>query len=207
MIVHETRALNSDSAYKLISATVTPRPIAWVSSLNAAGGVNLAPFSSYTFISYSPPKVLISIGPGTDKLKDTLVNAGARGEFCVSSVTPDFLKAMANSSFAYENGESEATELGIDLAPARLIETPFVAGAAVAMECRVDRIVEVGDDDRHRLIIGTVVCFHIDEAIWQGDRIDPAAYQALGRIGGPLYVTRGEILKMAAPRAPAGSEA
>jgi flavin reductase (DIM6/NTAB) family NADH-FMN oxidoreductase RutF len=75
------------------------------------------------------------------------------------------------------------------------------------MECRVDRIVEVGDDDRHRLIIGTVVCFHIDEAIWQGDRIDPAAYQALGRIGGPLYVTRGEILKMAAPRAPAGSEA
>lgn len=207
MIVYETQALNSDSAYKLISATVTPRPIAWVSSLNAAGGVNLAPFSSYTFISYSPPKVLISIGPGTDKLKDTLVNAGARGEFCVSSVTPDFLKAMANSSFAYENGQSEATELGIDLAPARLIETPFVAGAAVAMECRVDRIVEVGDDDRHRLIIGTVVCFHIDEAIWQGDRIDPAAYQALGRIGGPLYVTRGEILKATAPRVPAGSKA
>jgi flavin reductase (DIM6/NTAB) family NADH-FMN oxidoreductase RutF len=202
MISFVAETLDSDQSYKLISAAVTPRPIAWVSSRNGDGAINIAPFSSYTFISYAPPKVLISVGPGTDVLKDTLANIGASREFCVSSVTPDLLEPMVNSSYAYGNHQSEVEELGIAMQPATLIGTPFVADAAVAMECRLDRIIDVGDEDAHRLIIGTVVCFHIQPSIWQGDRIDPALYRSLGRIGGPLYVTRGEILRAPAPRRP-----
>jgi flavin reductase (DIM6/NTAB) family NADH-FMN oxidoreductase RutF len=196
----ESATLTSDQAYKLISATVTPRPIAWVSSRNEAGAVNLAPFSSYTFISYAPPKVLVSIGPGTENLKDTLVNIDAGREFCVNAVTRDLLDPVVSSAFAYPRETSEADENGVAMAPARLIGTPFVAEAAIAMECRLDRIIEVGDLDAHRLIIGDVVCFHVDPAIWRGDRIDPTLYQPLGRIGGPLYVTRGEMLTAPTPR-------
>ncbi|MEZ5805138.1 MAG: hypothetical protein R3E51_17165 [Rhizobiaceae bacterium] len=78
-LAFESDKLTSDQAYKLISATVTPRPIAWVSSRNGSGAVNLAPFSSYTFISYTPPKVLDQRRASkTESLKDTLVNVGDR---------------------------------------------------------------------------------------------------------------------------------
>ncbi|OJX76128.1 flavin reductase family protein [Mesorhizobium sp. 65-26] len=195
MITIPTHDLDENRSYKLISAAVTPRPIAWTATLDGRNGVNLAPFSSFTFISYLPAKVLISVGPGTDVLKDTLANAMARGEFSISSVMPDQLQAMVDSSHAFDAGISEAATLDVALAPATVIETPFVRDAAVAMECRVDRIIEVGDAHAHRLIIGDVVCFHVADALWLGDRIDPVGYASLGRIGGPLYVTRGEIVR------------
>lgn len=194
MLRFDVETLDKAQAYKLISAIVTPRPIAWVASRNLDGGVNLAPFSSYTFISYNPAKILISVGPGVDVLKDTLVNIQARGEFTVSSVTPEFLEPMVDSSFAYDNGESEAEVLGIALEHSSNAATPFVAGVVAAMECTLDRIIEVDDCDCHRLIIGTVTCFHVDPAIWNTDRIDPERYKPLGRIGGPLYQERGEII-------------
>ncbi|MCO5082378.1 MAG: flavin reductase family protein [Rhizobiaceae bacterium] len=199
-LVFESDKLTSDQAYKLISATVTPRPIAWVSSRNGNGTVNLAPFSSYTFISYTPPKVLISVGPGTESLKDTLVNVGDTGEFCVNAVTQDLLEPVVNSAYAFPPDASEAAELRVAMQPSRLIGTPFIADAVIAMECRLDRIIDVGDLDAHRLIVGTVVCFHVREAVWQGDRIDPSLYRPLGRIGGPLYVTRGDMLNAPTPR-------
>jgi flavin reductase (DIM6/NTAB) family NADH-FMN oxidoreductase RutF len=195
MITIPTHDLDENRSYKLISAAVTPRPIAWTATLDRRNGVNLAPFSSFTFISYLPAKVLISVGPGTDVLKDTLANAMARGEFSISSVMPDQLQAMVDSSHAFDAGISEAATLDVALTPATVIETPFVRDAAVAMECRVDRIIEVGDAHAHRLIIGDVVCFHVADALWLGDRIDPVGYASLGRIGGPLYVTRGEIVR------------
>jgi flavin reductase (DIM6/NTAB) family NADH-FMN oxidoreductase RutF len=199
-LAFESDKLTSDQAYKLISATVTPRPIAWVSSRNGSGAVNLAPFSSYTFISYTPPKVLISVGPGTESLKDTLVNVGDTGEFCVNAVTQDLLDPVVNSAYAFPPDASEAAELRVAMQPSRLIGTPFIADAVIAMECRLDRIIDVGDLDAHRLIVGTVVCFHVREAVWQGDRIDPSLYRPLGRIGGPLYVTRGDMLNAPTPR-------
>ena len=189
------RELDESGSYKLISAAVTPRPIAWTATLGPDGSVNLAPYSSFTFISYSPPKVLISIGPGNVALKDTLANVAKRGEFTVSSVTPELLQPMVDSSHTFAAEVSEAAALDIALAPASVIETPFVRDAAVAMECRLDRIVDVGDEHAHRLVIGDVVCFHVADRLWQGDRIDAVAYASLGRIGGPLYVTRGEMLK------------
>lgn len=195
MIAIPVKDLGEDRSYKLISAAVTPRPIAWTATLGPGGIVNLAPFSSFTFISYSPPKVLISVGPGTDVLKDTLSNVIERGEFTVSAVTPELLRPMVDSSHPFPPDVGEAAALGVAMTRSREIETPFVADAGVAMECRLDRIVEVGDVHAHRLIVGDVLCFHVADALWAGDRIDPVAYDSLGRIGGPLYVTRGEIVR------------
>jgi len=200
MLQFQSDTLDENQRYKLISAIVTPRPIAWVASLNPHGAVNLAPFSSYTFISYNPAKVLFSVGPGGEKLKDTVANIEARGEFTVNSVTPDVLAPMVGSAFEYERSESEAELLGIKLAPSSTIETPRVAGVAAAMECRLDRIIPVGDQDDHRLIIGTVTCFHVDSAVWTKDRIDPGLYNPMGRIGGPLYQERGAIIVRPVPK-------
>ena len=196
MIAFEAEGLTSAQSYKLISGAVVPRPIAWVSSLNAEGKINLAPFSSFTFLTYDPPMVALSIGPGTEELKDTLVNVQARGELVINAVGVDMLRPMADSSRRYRPAVSEAEDLGIAMAPSRKLATPRIAAAPLALECRVERIIDMNDRDAHRLVIARVVVFQVAEAVWAGNRIDPFKYSPVGRIGGPLYVVPGEILRM-----------
>ncbi|MEZ5805137.1 MAG: hypothetical protein R3E51_17160 [Rhizobiaceae bacterium] len=124
----------------------------------------------------------------------------ATGEVLCQCGERDLLDPVVNSAYAFPPDASEAAELRVAMQPSRLIGTPFIADAVIAMECRLDRIIDVGDLDAHRLIVGTVVCFHVREAVWQGDRIDPSLYRPLGRIGGPLYVTRGDMLNAPTPR-------
>ncbi len=200
MIAIEADGLTSAQSYKLISGAVVPRPIAWVSSLNAEGKVNLAPFSSFTFLTYDPPMVAVSIGPGTEELKDTLANVQAQGEFVVNAVGVDMLRLMADSSRRYPPAVSEADALGIALAPSCAVATPRIAAAPLALECRVERIIDMNDRDAHRLVIGRVVVFQVAQSILAGDRIDPFKYSPVGRIGGPLYVVPGEILRVEVSR-------
>jgi flavin reductase (DIM6/NTAB) family NADH-FMN oxidoreductase RutF len=188
--------LDGAAAYKLISGTVVPRSIAWVASLNDDNTINLAPFSSYIFLTYDPPK--IGIGPGTARLKDTLRNIERSGAFTVNSVCPGQLHAMVQTSRAYPAGHSEADDLGIALAPSLGIAAPRVAASEIALECVLERIVPLNDRDEHRLVIGRVVTFQIATDVFQGDRIDPNAYRPVGRIGGPLYSMPGEIRRVQA---------
>jgi flavin reductase (DIM6/NTAB) family NADH-FMN oxidoreductase RutF len=195
MITLDGAALTPQQCYKLLAGAVVPRPIAWVSTLGTDGLVNLAPFSSYIFLAYDPPLVGISVGPGTSTLKDTLTHARARGEFVVNAVTAELVRLVAESSRRYPAGIGEAHDLGVDLASCRQVAVPRVAASPLALECVVHRIVDLGDADAHRLLIGRVVVFHIAEEIWAGDRIDPIAFAPIGRIGGPLYVHPGQIIR------------
>jgi flavin reductase (DIM6/NTAB) family NADH-FMN oxidoreductase RutF len=193
MIAIDARTLDGAAAYKLISATVIPRPIAWVSSLNDDGSVNLAPFSSFVFLTYDPPKIGLSIGPGTVRLKDTLRNIEARREFVVNSVSEHQLQAMAETAREFPPGVSEAIATGIALAPSLHVAPPRVQDSMIAMECVLDRIVPLEDHDAHRFVVGRVVTFQVDARVLRGNRIDPYVYRPVGRIGGPLYAMPGEI--------------
>jgi len=195
MITFEAEGLGPREAYRLLAGAVTPRPIAWVSTLGPGGIVNLAPFSSYTFLAYDPPLVGVSVGPGTSVLKDTLSHARAAGEFVVNAVTAELVQLVAESSRRYPPGISEAQDLGIELSPCRRVSVPRVAPSPLSLECLVHRIVELDDADGHCLVIGRVIVFHIAAEIWAGDRIDPLAFRPVGRIGGPLYVRSGEIVR------------
>jgi len=188
-----TEGLDGTAAYKLISGAVIPRPIAWVASLNDDQTVNLAPFSSYIFLTYDPPKVAISVGPSTVRFKDTLRNIERRGAFTVNSVAPDQLQVMAETSRPYPAGLSEADDLGIALSPSLNIAVPRIAASEIGLECVLERTIPLEDRDQHRLVIGRVVTFQIAPHVFQGDRIDPGAYRPVGRIGGPLYFMPGEI--------------
>jgi flavin reductase (DIM6/NTAB) family NADH-FMN oxidoreductase RutF len=203
MVAIDARPLDGSAAYRLISGIVTPRPIAWVSSLNASGAVNLAPFSSYIFLTYDPPKIGLSIGPGSTVLKDTLHNIEGRREFVVNSVSPDQLEAMVETSLGFPPGRSEAEALGIAMAPSLQVTTPRVRDSEVAMECVLDRVVPLEDRDAHRLVIGRVITFQVDAVVLGGDRIDPHAFRPVGRIGGRLYAMPGEIRLAAPTRDPA----
>lgn len=194
----DAEGLDNGAAYKLISGAVIPRPIAWVASSNNDASINLAPFSSYVFLTYDPPKVGISIGPGTVRLKDTLRNIERTGHFTVNSVSVDQLGPMVETSRVYPSGQSEASDLGIALKPSERIETPRIADSEVSLECVLDSVVPMEDRDAHRLVIGRVVTFHIATRVFDHDRIDPALYRPVGRIGGPLYFIPGEIRRVQA---------
>jgi flavin reductase (DIM6/NTAB) family NADH-FMN oxidoreductase RutF len=157
--------------------------------------INLAPFSSYIFLAYDPPLIGISVGPGTSELKDTLKHIRAKGEFVVNAVTAELVQAVAESSRRYPPDIGEAQDLGIDLAPCRRVAVPRVSASPLSLECVLHRMIDLEDANAHRLVIGRVIVFHLAEEIWKGDRIDPLAFRPVGRIGGPLYVRSGKIIR------------
>ena len=192
MIDIDAADLAEDAVYRLLNGVVTPRAIAWVSSLNETGGVNLAPFSCFMYISPNPPLVAISIG-GRHGIKDTIVNAQRVGEFTVNSVHEPLARKMVDTSRRYQAGISEAADLGIELAPGHKISVPRVAAALVSMECVTHQVVKIDDTHNHSLLIGRVVCFRVAEDVWSGDGLNMAKYRVLGRLGGRLYMRPGDI--------------
>jgi flavin reductase (DIM6/NTAB) family NADH-FMN oxidoreductase RutF len=140
---------------------VLPRPIGWVSTLSAGGVANLAPISFFTVVSRKPPMVSLTIQPRSDgvTLKDTLVNIKDTGEFVHNLVTfPQAASAHGSAGeFAPEVDEFEF--LGLDKAPSEAVRPPRVAGAPIAFECMLDRVISTGDVGDH-VVFGEVVCFH-----------------------------------------------
>jgi flavin reductase (DIM6/NTAB) family NADH-FMN oxidoreductase RutF len=167
---------------QLLNSLIVPRPIAWVTSRDATGRGNLAPFSYFTMVSRFPPIVMVSFtGP-----KNTLANVVAAEEFVVNVVSTPLAETMVATSADYPAGVDEAGILGIDLAPSVAVAVPRVAASRAALECRLHSVQPVGDGT---LVFGEVVHVHVDDAVLRDGRVDPEALQAVGRIGGNYYVT------------------
>ncbi|MEL6979443.1 MAG: flavin reductase family protein [Pseudomonadota bacterium] len=187
-------------------ALVSPRPIAWVSSLDAQGRANLAPFSYFNALADAPPLVMISInGPKTPEQveKDTLRNVTATGEFVVNLVGAAHAQAMNQSSAPYPHGADEFEEAGLEKAQSVEVAPPRVKGAPAALECRLveAKPLPVWDPARRSdLLIGEVVGVHIDEASIRDGRVDVTLYQPLARLGYMDYAKVSEVFEMHRPR-------
>ena len=186
-------ALDTQAAYKLIIGCVVPRPIAWTTSISAAGRVNAAPFSSYNYVAHSPPMVAINIGLRAGKLKDTAHNILETKEFVVHAATEEVQEAMHACSADFAPDESEPEALGIELLPSRFVRPPRIAASPIHMECRLDQAVRLGTGN-NTLYIGEVIAFHLSPAVFDGRQVDSAALRPLARLGGPYYTTLGNII-------------
>jgi flavin reductase (DIM6/NTAB) family NADH-FMN oxidoreductase RutF len=195
----DSRNLDAESAYKLLIGAVVPRPIAWVTSVSPHGGINLAPFSCFTFVSNDPPMVAISVGRLTGALKHTARNLAERGEFVVNIADETQVEAVHQSSTEYPDDVSEVKELGLALAPSRRIATPRLADAPVSLECRLAQTLEFGNL-RSQLLVGEVLCFHVADRLYASGRIDVTRFWPIARLGGPNYARLGEILTLKAVR-------
>lgn len=189
----DMQGLAKDVVYKLLVGAVVPRPIAWVTSLNAAGRVNAAPFSCYTFVSSQPPLLAISMGRLRGAAKDSSRNAVARGEFVVNVGKASQVNELHLSSTEYPEEVSETELLGIATAPSVKIATPRIADAPVAMECRYVSTLEFGEL-QSQLVIGEVLNIYVRDDLYDAGKIDSVALDPLARLGGPRYATLGEIL-------------
>ena len=185
------------------NAIVGPRPIGWISSMNAQGGVNLAPYSFFNAFNYTPPIV----GFASISQKDTLRNVQATREFAWNLVTRPLAEAM-NASCASVPPEVNEFELaGLTPAPSRLIRAPRVAESPVSFECRVTQIVQLEGADGTRtetwLTLGEVVAVHIDSALLENGIYDTAAARPVLRGGGAgdyFAIGPEQLFRMKRPR-------
>jgi flavin reductase (DIM6/NTAB) family NADH-FMN oxidoreductase RutF len=202
----DLRVPNPTAMYKLLIGCVVPRPIAWVSSVDAHGVQNLAPFSYFMAITHDPPTVAFSSAPrgvevpGPRGKKDTLSNVEATGEFVVN-VVDDALAEQMNSG-DYPPEVDEFAQAGLTAAPSARVKAPRVAAAPINMECRVVRILPVGNLPHH-LVIGEIVHLHVRDDVYDAatGRIDMHRLRPVGRLAGQMYTHVHDIFEMKRPAA------
>jgi flavin reductase (DIM6/NTAB) family NADH-FMN oxidoreductase RutF len=184
--------LDPETAYRLITGVVVPRPIAWVTSLSATGVLNLAPFSAFMFVAPKPPMLAISVGRKGNIYKDTAQNILNNEEYVIHIADSSLMNAVHESSTEHPSDVSEVDELGLATLPGERIKVPRLAAAPIAMECRFRQCLEFGET-RSRLIIGEVLVFHIRDGLLQNGKIETEALDPIARIAGPRYARLGEI--------------
>lgn len=187
--------LDPETAYRLITGVVVPRPIAWVTSLSGDGILNLAPFSAFTFVSPKPPMLAISVGRKGKTYKDTAQNILNNEEYVVHIADSTLMNAVHESSTEHPPDVSEVEELRLSTLPGERIKVPRLAAAPIAMECRFRQCLEFGET-RSRLIVGEVLVFHIRDGLLNNGKIETEALDPIARIAGPRYARLGEIVTL-----------
>lgn len=165
--------------YKLLIGSIVPRPIAFVTTLSSEGVLNAAPFSFFNIVTANPPMVAVSVQrkPGGIQ-KDTSRNAIAQGEFVVHISDESYIEAINITAAALPSEESEVALAGLTAIVSDLVRVPGVAEARIRMECVLDQSLSLGgteDSPACDLLIGRVVRFHVDEALYENGRINAEA--------------------------------
>jgi flavin reductase (DIM6/NTAB) family NADH-FMN oxidoreductase RutF len=191
---YDPAAIERAAVYRLLTGAVVPRPIGWASTVSPAGISNLAPFSFFTVVCVLPPMVSLTIARNPDgSEKHTLRNIRGTREFCVNVVTAPVWKEMVDSANGFPEDESEFAQTGLCEIPSVKIRPPRVAKVPIHLECKLDQVIELGPN-RHPLVIGEVVYFHVDPACMTNGYIDMRKLAPIGRLNGFQYVTLGDIL-------------
>ncbi|MCA0301601.1 MAG: flavin reductase family protein [Proteobacteria bacterium] len=200
--------VNHHDRYKILTAFVLPRPIAWVTTLGPTGVVNAAPFSFFNVFAEDPPLVMFAINKRPDgRIKDTWTNIEREKEFVVNLTDEPLAKAMHESSGDFPPEVGEPGYLGLKLAPSVEIRTPRLADAPWAMECRTWQVINVKDD--RQLVIGEGLRFHIRDELWdpKAMRVHMDKYRPVGRMFADRYCYTNDRFELPAAKGPAKDKA
>jgi flavin reductase (DIM6/NTAB) family NADH-FMN oxidoreductase RutF len=184
----DVSTLADHERYKLLAGLVVPRPIAWVTTVDVGGTVNLAPYSFFQVMSTRQCYVGLGIQDHDDgRVKDTLRGIQDRGEYVVNLTSLAHVLAVDRSADDWPRGVSEVTELGLETVASSQVSVPRLAVAPAALECRLVQVLEIGDSESW--VVGRVVQIHVDDEVVGTDlRVDYATYRPLGRLIARQYV-------------------
>ncbi len=188
--------------YQYLVGIVTPRPIAWVTTLSPAGVVNLAPFSFFNAFGANPPVVVFSPTLRRDGTKkDTLLNLEKLGEFVVHTAVASLAEKVNLSSKEIPPDESEVTLTGLTAVPSVKVKPPRIKEAPVAMECVVKQIIPCGSGPiAANLVIGEVVMIHVADDVLDGKGgVDPRKLKTVARLGGAFWCHTSDLFELKRP--------
>jgi flavin reductase (DIM6/NTAB) family NADH-FMN oxidoreductase RutF len=182
--------VDEPTAYKLLAATVVPRPIAWVVSLNADGGRNAAPFSFFNVMCSDPPTLVLGINVATGRgMKDSARNILEQGDFSVNLVSEAQVHQMNITALDAPAGVDELALAGVATVPASHIAPPLIAEAPVSMECRLHSHIELGPGQI--IVVGSVLAVHVADRFVQDAaraHFDTPSMGLVGRSFGAEYI-------------------
>jgi len=202
MLAIDPKELTARDNYKLLIGTIVPRPIAFVTTLGEDGTLNAAPFSFFNIVASDPPMISVSVQRKQGVQKDTARNAIAQGAFVVHIVDEDNVEAVNRTAASLPPDESEVALAGLTEAASSRIAVPGVTEAKVRMECVLESAVPLGgtgDTPACDLLIGRVVAFHLDEAIYKGGYILADVLKPVSRLAGNDYAKLGEQFTIERP--------
>jgi flavin reductase (DIM6/NTAB) family NADH-FMN oxidoreductase RutF len=189
-------------AYAWMAGLITPRPIAWVSTLGADGRDNLAPFSFFTGVTSNPPTLLfVPVNDRFGQKKHTVLNIEETREFVVNTVSFALAEKMSACAALLPRGESEFDAFGVARAACEAVKPPRVAEAPAAFECALEKIVDVGEGaSGAHIIIGRILRAHVSGEILNAEgRVDALKLDSIGRLGGESYSRTRELFEVARP--------
>jgi flavin reductase (DIM6/NTAB) family NADH-FMN oxidoreductase RutF len=184
--------LSVNAGYHLMNAAIAPRPVAWISTVDAEGTPNLAPHSYTTIFATDPPTVgFVSVGR-----KDSLRNAEATGEFVLNIAGIGLIEQVNTTAANFPPEEDEFTWAGLTHVPSNTVRPPRVGEAPVSFETRVVGIIPIGNCF---LILGEVQRVHVAATILRAGRIDPVLLDPVLRLAGSMFAHLGETFQLARP--------
>jgi flavin reductase (DIM6/NTAB) family NADH-FMN oxidoreductase RutF len=195
----EVDTLGPREAYALLTQTIVPRPIAWVSTLSADGVRNLAPFSFFNGLSARPPLLSVAVGSGRDGEKDTVRNLRERGELVVNVVDAASAERMVRTAGAFGPEVDEFEVAGVAALPSLHVAPPRVADSPVQFECDVAELIDRPAGAAVTLVVARVLCVHLERRLRGEAGVDPVALDPLARLGGALYARLREPFALARP--------
>ncbi|WML60183.1 flavin reductase family protein [Neobacillus sp. PS2-9] len=177
-------------AYKLLVGSILPRPIAFVSTIDANGIANAAPFSFFTAICADP--MLICFSPmrkGTDGAKkDTLVNIESTGQFVINIVSESMAAQMNDCAIEFASSVDEIEEVNLTKEQSIKVKVPRIKESLVHLECELYQVLHFGDKPgAGSLVIGKVIHVHVNDELYDKGRIDTSKLQPIGRMAGNTF--------------------
>ena len=198
-------SLETKELHKILLSSIAPRPIAFASTVDSNGNVNLSPFSYFNVFSSNPPILIFSPSRRVrdNTTKHTLENAMETKEVVINVVNFPIVEQMSKSSIEYEKGVNEFIETGLTQVKSLLVKPPRVLESPISFECRVQEIISLGESGgAGQLIIAKVVQIHIDKKFLDknGD-IDSEKLDLVARMGGDWYTrsTKESMFKIPKP--------
>lgn len=201
--------MSKGDSYKLIASLVMPRPIAWITSVDANGTVNAAPYSFFNLLSADPPLAAVGFSAASDREgKDTLANVRATGELVINLVNEALAPAMNVTAVNAPRGTDESALAGLATAPSIHVKPPRIAESPVSLECRTFQILEPSAGST--ILLAQILEVHVRRDAFEDEsrlHIDPSMLRLVGRMhGGGGYCTTRDLFELDRPTWPKNEE-
>lgn len=181
----------NQNVYSYLVGGISPRPIAWISTLNSEGSANIAPYSFFTVASCKPAVLSVTqVNPSDKTNKDTLNNLMATKECVVNIVSQELVEKVNQSCANYPSDISEFDAANIAQAPSLLVNAPSVAGSKVRFECKLREVISISNEPGGgKMMLLDVVGICINDSVMSNGYIDPKLLNAVGKMGGDYFST------------------